>query len=408
MTQMPMLSLLCSCAVFAQTVSDGGFVVPSRLKDPPIATAKALPPQFDLLTLASKGEDGRLFAPYKEGSQALTINAPLQKELTDLLKQYQTPYAAVVAIEPSTGRVLAMAEHSEADPSMRGLCTRALYPAASIFKIITASALLENGVSPEATTCFHGGKRKLTPKLLENNADKDAYCDTMAMAMASSHNVVFAKLAQQHLDAAKLLAMARAWRFNTEVAFPIPVDVSMAGIPDDGFGLAQAGAGFGDVFLSPLHGALVASAAANGGVWRPPVLFECDVPSDPGPGERLMSEKAATHLQAMLAETVQSGTARRIFHERHFTLSDAAGKTGSLADKKPFRDYSWFVGYAPASDPKVAVAAVIVNDPNWRIRATWLGREAMRLYLSRSAQRGPVRGTVENATAPRAPEAEKR
>jgi len=408
MTQMPMLTLLVACASAAQTASVGGFVVPSRLKDPPIATAKAIAPQLDLLTLASKGDDGRLFAPYKEGSQALTISPGLQEDLTDLLKLYQTPYAAVVAIEPSTGRVLAMAEHSEADPSMRGLCTRALYPAASIFKIITAAALLEQGVSPDATTCFHGGKRKLTPQLLENNTDKDSRCDTMAMAMASSHNVVFGKLAQAHLDATKLLATARAWRFNTEVAFPVPMDVSLAGVPDDTFGLAQAGAGFGDVFLSPLHGALVASAAANGGVWRAPVLFECDVPLELGPGERLMSEKAATHLQAMLVETVQSGTARRIFHERHFTLSDAAGKTGSLADKKPFRDYSWFVGYAPASDPKVAVAAVIVNDPNWRIRATWLGREAMRLYLSRSARRGPVPRTAGSATAPRAPEAETR
>lgn len=70
-------------------------------------------------------------------------------------------------------------------------------------------------------------------------------------------------------------------------------------------------------------------------------------------------------------------------------MQGAVGKTGSLADKKPFRDYSWFVGFAPKEDPKIAVAAVIVNDPKWRIRATWLGREAMRLgmqNLSRDAK----------------------
>ncbi len=400
-----MLASLWAAAGFAQT--DAGvplFVIPSRLTAPPLATARALAPELDLLTLATRGDDGRLWAPHKDGSQALTIAVTLQKDLTDLLKLYQTPYAAVVAIEPATGRVLAMAEHSEADPGLRGLCTKALYPAASIFKIITASALLEVGVEPDATTCFHGGKRKLTRALLEDSA-KDFRCDTMASALASSSNVVFGKLTQQHLDAPKLLAMAKAWRFNTPVPFPVPTDVSLAGIPDDDFGFAQAGAGFGDVFLSPLHGALLAAAAANGGIWRAPVLFECDAPKELDDGERVMSQKAATKLQAMLAQTVQSGTARRVFHERGYSLADAAGKTGSLADKKPFRDYSWFIGYAPASNPKIAVAAVIVNDPHWRIRATWLGREAMRLYLSRPAPPALAPGTVESAPALPVPEA---
>ena len=63
-------------------------------------------------------------------------------------------------------------------------------------------------------------------------------------------------------------------------------------------------------------------------------------------------------------------------------MPGAVGKTGSLADKKPFRDYTWFVGYAPKENPQVAVAALIVNDYVWRIRAPWLAREAMRLYLA--------------------------
>jgi cell division protein FtsI/penicillin-binding protein 2 len=83
----------------------------------------------------------------------------------------------------------------------------------------------------------------------------------------------------------------------------------------------------------------------------------------------------------MMEETVRSGTARKIFSQRGFALKDAAGKTGSLADKSPYRDYSWFVGYSPREKPKVAVAAVIVNDMRWRIRAPFLAREAMRLYL---------------------------
>src|SRR5207247_5061113 len=80
-------------------------------------------------------------------------------------------------------------------------------------------------------------------------------------------------------------------------------------------------------------------------------------------------------------QTTTRGTGRRSFAQRIYRQARAVGKTGSLADKKPFRDYSWFVGFAPKDSPKIAVAAVVVNDPYWRIRGTWLGAEAIRLAL---------------------------
>jgi cell division protein FtsI/penicillin-binding protein 2 len=95
----------------------------------------------------------------------------------------------------------------------------------------------------------------------------------------------------------------------------------------------------------------------------------------------VLSESHAGLLTSMMEETVTLGTARRIFRQRGFRVPGAVGKTGGLADKKPFRDYSWFVGFAPKDDPKIAVAAVVVNDMKWRIRATWLGREAMRIGI---------------------------
>ncbi|HZX41070.1 MAG TPA: penicillin-binding transpeptidase domain-containing protein, partial [Myxococcaceae bacterium] len=142
--------------------------------------------------------------------------------------------------------------------------------------------------------------------------------------------------------------------------------------------LARTGAGFGDVYLSPLHGALIASVAANHGLWHAPILFERDLASAPDP-ERVLSEERARALTGMMEETVTHGTARRFFRLRE--LRGAVGKTGSLADRNPFRDYSWFVGFAPKDDPRIAVAAVVVNEPRWRIRAPWLAREAMRLGL---------------------------
>ncbi|WP_373691571.1 penicillin-binding transpeptidase domain-containing protein [Hyalangium versicolor] len=372
--------------------------VPSRKDAPPITKMRSLSRKEDLLSRAKLRRDGRLVVPGPEGEATLTIDPVLQEQLVRIMKDYQTPYGAAVVLEPSTGRVLALAEHSEAQPDMRGLTTRAVFPAASIFKIVTGSALLEAGVSPTEEACFHGGKRRLDERLLEDS-ERDGACYSLASAMGKSANVIFAKMTKKYLAADTLRRMAARLRFNRPISFPIPTEVSLASIPDDEFGLANAGAGFGDVFLSPLHGAALAAASATG-VWRDPVLFEPGPGVQPPEGEQVLTPEVQRALADMLEETVTHGTARRIFRERAFRVPGAVGKTGTLADKNPFRDYSWFVGFAPKDHPRVAVAAIVANDPLWRIRGTWLGREAMRLALERLPAPPPQNVAVKTAPAP--------
>lgn len=372
--------------------------VPSRKDEPPFARLRTLSRKEDLLGQARLRRDGRLVVPGPQGERALTIDPSLQEQLTRIMKDYEVPYGAAVVIEPSTGRVLALAEHSQAQPDLRGLTTRAVFPAASIFKIVTGSALLEAGVSPDEESCFHGGKRRISERLLEDS-ERDGVCYSLAAAMGKSANVIFAKMTKKYLAADALRRMAARLRFNRPISFPIPTDISLASIPDEEFELAKAGAGFGDVYLSPLHGAALAAAAATG-VWRDPFIFELSADAAPPPEEQVLSPEVQRALTGMLEQTVTNGTARRIFRERGFRVEGAVGKTGTLADKKPFRDYSWFVGFAPKDNPRVAVAAVIVNDPYWRIRATWLGREAMRLALQRLPK--PPQAVAEKAPAPAA------
>jgi peptidoglycan glycosyltransferase len=352
--------------------------VPSRLKAPPIAKAVPLARELDLLALAHRTADGHLAISRDGGEELLTVIPALQSQLEGILRSYQTPYAAVVVMEPSTGRVLAMAEHAEKDPAMRGLTTKAVFPAASIFKIVTASALLETGIKPDDTECAFGAKRKITEKTISADG---GICQTLSTALARSANAIFAKMTSKHLSSAELSDRARAFYFNRPIAFPVPTEVSLAAFPTDPMGLASTGAGFGDVYLSPLHAAALAGTVANGGIWPRPVLWEREA-AQPHEPERVIPAGQASALADMMEETVTDGTARRIFRQRGFQVKGAVGKTGSLADKRPFRDYSWFVGFAPKEKPQVAVGAVIVNEPLWRIRGTWLGREAMRLALA--------------------------
>jgi membrane peptidoglycan carboxypeptidase len=235
--------------------------VPSRKHSPPLTTAKSLAHGEDLIAQASKGPDGRYYLERDGALRTLTLDGALQDKLTRTLKEYRTPYAAVVVLETSTGKVLAMAEHSERDPKMRGLTTKAIFPAASIFKIVTASALLDSGIKPEDTECFHGGKRRISERLLVDSR-RDQTCYTLTTALAKSANVVFAKLTQKHLTPEKLKARALEFLFNRPIAFPIPTDLSLASIPEDPLGFASAGSGFGDVYLSPLHAAGIAAIAA--------------------------------------------------------------------------------------------------------------------------------------------------
>jgi penicillin-binding protein A len=327
---------------------------------------------------------GRFVAPAGTGRATLTLDARLQERLERSLETYRVPWGATVLLEPRTGRVLAMAEHSQAEPGKRGLALTALAPAASVFKIVTAAALLEGGAAADGEVCWHGGKRRLDPKLLVDDPRRDRRCSSLTSAFGHSTNVVFAKLAGRDLDPATLRATARRFLFNAEIPFERPVDVSIASVPDDPFAAANTAAGFGSVKLSPLHGALLAAIVANGGVFVPPALVDEGRGAPPAGSRRVVDEQVAARLAEMMRETVTSGTARKVFRRVAAPLRGiaVAGKTGSLADARPYRDYSWFVGYAPADRPEVAIATVVVNDRLWHARAPTVAKEALEAFFA--------------------------
>ncbi len=346
---------------------------------------------------------GRYVAPYGSGRAILTLSTKLQEQLTRTLAQNAVPWGVTVLLEPATGKVLAMAEHSRAQPGLSGLALKAVAPAASIFKLVTAAALLEKGVSPEEEVCFHGGRHRLAPRLLADDPRRDHRCTTLESAFGRSTNVVFAKLAGRGLDAGVLRDEASRFLFNEAIPFPLALETSTAHIADDLFELANTAAGFGPVRLNPVHAALLAAIVANGGVFVPPVLVD-EVEGAPAPpsadSRRVVDGTVASALADMMRTTVTDGTARKAFRRATSALRGVpvAGKTGSLSERDPYRDYSWFVGYAPADEPVVAVATVIANEAKWRVRATAVARDALEAYFaSELARSGTGEGEVRTA-----------
>jgi penicillin-binding protein A len=365
-------------------------VEPVVAEPTPVPAAPAPPPASEL-RLAEATLDrvaGHYVAPLGAGHAVLTTVPRLQERIEKVLADHRVPWAAAVLIEPSTGRVLAMAEHSQREPGRRGLSLEARAPAASVFKIVTSSALLHRGFEPGSEVCFHGGQHRVKPALLSDDPRRDRRCLSLSAALGKSANVVFAKLADRALNAPLLRAEADRFLWNQPIPFAQAVETSRAEIPEEPFALATTAAGFGPVRLSPLHGALVAAIVANGGVFVPPdVVASSDgaVSRPAAAPRRVLDERVAAELAAMMRTTVTEGTARTAFRPPRSRASSlagltVAGKTGSLSEADPFRDYSWFVGFAPADNPKVAFAVVVVNERNWRVKAPAVARAAVEAW----------------------------
>lgn len=320
----------------------------------------------------------------------LTLEPALQQAMERLLRDNQVPEGVAVAIDTRTGKVLALAEQGG-----HGLWAQATAPAASVFKVVTASALVEKaGVSPDQEICYGGGSHRLVAHDLEDDADRDGQCASLSQAVGFSINAVVAKLADRHLDRASILAAAEAFGWNQEVPFDMPVRASAADVPSDRLELARTAAGFWHTTMSPLHAALLGQALAqNGQMLRPwvvsrvtnatgQVLYE----GSPRFWRTVVTPATARALTRMMTVTTESGTSRRAFHDRegrpYLRGVRVAGKTGTLNGYEPtFRAYTWFVGFAPVEAPRVAVATLVVNNPTWRIKASEVARELLQAYF---------------------------
>ena len=212
--------------------------------------------------------------------------------------------------------------------------------------------------------------------------------------MGGSINTVFAKLADRHLDPKKLKGYAARFGFGRPIPFDLKVPASPADIPGDRLEFARTAAGFWHVHMSPLHGAVIAATVANRGLMPRPFLVDRVIDTKKNrvvyhapqvAPRRVLPKRTVGRTAEMMCRTVSDGTARKAFFDRKnrpfLPGIRVAGKTGTLSGVKPYRGFTWWVGFAPYDKPEIALAALVVNTPKWRIKASYLAREALRYYL---------------------------
>ncbi|HEU4406946.1 MAG TPA: penicillin-binding transpeptidase domain-containing protein [Polyangiaceae bacterium] len=322
--------------------------------------------------------------PGGRGPARLLLDPRLQREAERLLAASRAHEGAVVMADVRSGRLLAWASLGGRD-----MVSSAVAPSASLFKTVTAAALLESGrVGPATRQCFHGGERAIGEGDLDDDPARDDRCTTFGEALGHSYNLVFARLALKHLRPEALHSMANELGIGSEVPTDVEVPAGEVRVPSDRLGLARASAGFWNARLSPLGALYMMLTVANRGERIRLSLLDEGLPPERRSRGRAMRPSNADHLARMLAVTVRRGTSAKAFRGGDDELSPddglwrrVAGKTGTLVGGRPRRMYSWFAGFAPTGRPEVAIAVLLANDERWWTKANVVARDALRAYF---------------------------
>lgn len=346
----------------------------------------------------------------------ITVDARLQRAAAQTLGAHS---GAVVALDPSTGAILAAYSNPSFDPSLlivpetasnweslvtdparplNDRATRETYAPGSTFKTVVGAAALDTGIAGPGTTfddpvSFRLPGSTATISNANGRVCNDGVSVTLRRAFVRSCNTVFADLAIQ-VGAADIAITAEALGWNRDLEFPwgVPEAVWLTEeLSRDNAALGQSGIGERDVRATPLHMAMVAAAVANDGVAVVPYLVERVFNADgetvetatTTPLGRAMTSQTATTLGMLMEQVVTDGTGRGAA----VPGVRLAGKTGTATGQGGFTN-PWFIGFAPVEDPTIAIAVLIEGSPTSgegasggslaapmasRIIATWLG-----------------------------------
>ncbi|MGC1166084.1 MAG: penicillin-binding transpeptidase domain-containing protein [Solirubrobacterales bacterium] len=336
----------------------------------------------------------QLLGHAQEGNDIVTSLDPAAQRvaLSDL---EEAGLGAVVAIEPSTGAVKVMASNKSFDPNrvpyefgklntneierpLYNRATQGQYPPGSTFKVVTAAAGLESGVITPETTIDAPGTLEVEGQPLNNDFSEDFGPIALDTALTNSVNTWFGQLGQQ-LGNDRLFETMEKFGFNSTPPIDLPDDqVYESGVYGedepltvrDPVDLARVAIGQERLLATPLQMAMVAAAVANGGRLMKPQIWKRVIDPDGRTIEQLdpseysqpISADTAEQLTTAMEGVVSEGTGTNAA----ISGVAVAGKTGTA--ETPGNEacgggidenQAWFIGFAPADDPQIAIAASV-------------------------------------------------
>jgi len=345
--------------------------------------------------------------PKPGNNVVLTLDPELQRVAQEAIASSATGRGAVVAVDPRNGEILAMVSSPSFDPNnidqtfpelardpdspLINRAIQSLYPPGSTFKVITASAALEAGVSP-SEHFVDDGTYELPGYTVHNFQGREYGRVTFTQALVFSINAIFARIAVERIGAEDLAQMAFDFGFDDSYDdFPLPVNASTLGAPPSEWTpgtTAQSAFGQGQVSSNAFEMALVAATIANDGeMMEPRIVREIRSP------DGIILDKPTPSVRH---DTLDAGTARtlnemmqKVVTEGELTVAEipgieVAGKTGT-AEAPPGAPHSWWITFAPADDPTIAVCAMVENGGRGDQAALPIADTVMEAYLKGGA-----------------------
>ena len=308
-------------------------------------------------------------------SVALTVDMDIQSTAGNLLGSAK---GAIVVMEPSTGRVLALQAYPDfnpntvanqweilrdhADSPLVNRATQGIYPPGSTFKTVTALAAMEHLSGWQNFTVECTGEAHFEDKVIHCYNNKAHGTVDMKAAMAASCNCYFAALAEQ-IGAGDLAKTMRQVGMDKVSHFELETSRNNIFLEKGATEseLVETAIGQGRTGVTPLYMAMLASAIANEGLMMQPYIVDHVVYPDGGIGKQQVPEKLmeicsadeAAVLKDMMTEVVTSGTGTAAA----VSGVTVAGKTGT-AENATGNDHSWFIGFAPADNPQIALCVM--------------------------------------------------
>lgn len=350
--------------------------------------------------LLGKGDISIFQGDKKKGFDLnLTISNSVQRYAYE---QMRGRNGALVALDPNSGRVISMVSLPDFEPDSVSLeknwssivenenspllarAVQGLYPPGSTYKTVTAAAAYENGMSGKVFDDV--GKFISGSVEVENYGGKSYGEISLESAFRVSSNQVFCTIGNE-IGAEGMLEISERFGINSEPNFDLPMSKSQIQykkMTDTDAALVAIGQG--QLLVTPMQMAVVCAAVANGGRIVSPYVVDSITRNNTlvkdgktRLGERAIDEDCAEYLKDLMVSVVENGTGT----SAKISGVSVAGKTGTAENEKG-KDHAWFIGFAPAENPQIAVAVILEYDgQSGGASAAPIASSVMKYYLEK-------------------------